>query len=265
MSTAMRLRQESFRNLEEKRIFTLIELLIVIAIIAILASMLLPALNKSRERARVISCLSNEKQLNTYAGMYSMDYEDHILMALGNGDISWGTSWLPILWRYACPEDRNTTAADIINDRMKRKTVFTCPAYKPSGNTLKIQIGYAPNLNMHMIDSKANQWTMENLRQRKSNFTKFPAKTFFFIESYEETHAQRGTIAKIINLRTLLAARGNDILTMPSAALTRHNGGAQVNIGWLDGHASSSNGADMYLGGYTGCFWTGQQISGVDF
>jgi prepilin-type N-terminal cleavage/methylation domain-containing protein len=91
-----------------QRGFTLVELLLVIAIIAILMAILMPALNRAREQGKRAACLNNCKQLALAWGMYADDNDDNIV----NGNTSTGahnkdgTCWAYWPGRSAPKEDR---------------------------------------------------------------------------------------------------------------------------------------------------------------
>jgi prepilin-type N-terminal cleavage/methylation domain-containing protein/prepilin-type processing-associated H-X9-DG protein len=103
-----------------KRAFTLIELLVVIAIIAILAAILFPVFAKAREKARQITCASNEKQLGLAFLQYIEDYDEMMPSgtAPGVSDTDLRVGWAGQIYTYvkstgifACPDDPTTVGA----------------------------------------------------------------------------------------------------------------------------------------------------------
>src|ERR1035441_7471843 len=113
-----------------QRAFTLIELLVVIAIIAILASLLLPALAQAKVRALQIQCLSNQRQLVIAVHLYSGDNRDWLPpMQVEMPDIDARPSWRPYLFNYVG----------------KNAKVYDCPVEQKDVYALGTRVDLPPN------------------------------------------------------------------------------------------------------------------------
>ena len=118
----------------KKSCFTLIELLVVIAIIAILASMLLPALSASRERAKAAVCAGNLKNIGLANALYGNNWNGYILPHRSGYDGNRGTG---AYWMFLAMEELGYDLSTITNRasltqwdtlKLEERGIFTCPA-----------------------------------------------------------------------------------------------------------------------------------------